>query len=124
MLSEGPTEQESRVVSDHYSYLKELMEQGTVILAGRTQNTDYSSFGIVIFNAQSLEMARKVVENDPAVKKTVMRAELYPYRIAMFNADNTEQRRKGHGVPEKSLTELEGASGSGRKQSCQSRYSP
>src|SRR3972149_2295217 len=78
MLSEGPTEQESRAVSDHYSYLKELMEQGTVILAGRTQNTDYSSFGIVIFNAQSLEMALRVVENDPAVKNTVMRAELYP----------------------------------------------
>jgi len=90
MLSEGPTEQESRVVSDHYSYLKELMEQGTVILAGRTQNTDYSSFGIVIFNAQSLEMARRVVENDPAVKNTVMRAELYPYRIVLFNADNTK----------------------------------
>lgn len=90
MLSEGPTEQESRVVSDHYSYLKELMEQGTVILAGRTQNTDYSSFGIIIFKAESPEQARRVAENDPAVKDTVMQAELYPYRITLFKADNAE----------------------------------
>lgn len=88
MLSEGPTEQESRVVSNHYSYLKELTEKGTVILLGRTQNTDYSSFGIVIFKAESLEQVRSIVVNDPVVKNMVMRAELYPYRIALFNADN------------------------------------
>lgn len=66
------------------------MEKGTVILAGRTQNTDYSSFGIVIFKAESPEQARSIVENDPVVKNMVMRAELYPYRIALFNASNTE----------------------------------
>ena len=77
MLSEGPTETESQIVSDHFSYLKDLMEKGIVVLAGRTQNTDYSSFGIIIFKAESEARAKEIVRNDPAVKNNVMRAELY-----------------------------------------------
>jgi uncharacterized protein YciI len=88
MLSEGPTDQESQTVEEHFSYLKDLTEQGAVILAGRTQNTDQSSFGIVIFQAESTEHARRIVENDPAVRARVMRAELYPYKIALLNAAN------------------------------------
>lgn len=88
MLTKGPTDQESRIVSDHFSYLKELAEKGTVILAGRTQNTDHSSFGIVVLNAESEEEAQNIVQSDPAVKNRVMRAELYPYRIAILKAEN------------------------------------
>jgi uncharacterized protein len=51
MLSEDATETESTTVSEHIEYLKTLTEKGTSMLAGRTQNRDYSSFGIVIFNA-------------------------------------------------------------------------
>ena len=90
MLTEGPTETESQIVSDHFSYLKDLMERGAVILAGRTQNNDYSSFGIIIFKAESEDQAREIVRNDPAVKNNVMRAELYPYRIALLKAENAE----------------------------------
>ncbi|HEY4823261.1 MAG TPA: YciI family protein [Candidatus Bathyarchaeia archaeon] len=90
MLSEGPTEAESRIVSDHFSYLKDLVERGAVILAGRTLNNDYSSFGIIIFKAESEDQARETVRNDPAVKNNVMRAELYPYRIALLKAENAE----------------------------------
>ena len=88
MLTEGPTEKESQIVSDHFSYLKGLMRKGVVILAGRTQNTGYSSFGICIFKARSEAQAREIVKKDPAVKNRVMRAELYPYRIALLKADN------------------------------------
>lgn len=90
MFSEGPTEAESRIVSDHFSYLKDLVERGAVILAGRTLNNDYSSFGIIIFKAESEDQARETVRNDPAVKNNVMRAELYPYRIALLKAENAE----------------------------------
>jgi uncharacterized protein YciI len=82
MLSEGPTPDEERIVGDHYSYLKSLTDQGVVILAGRTLNTDESSFGIIIFRAESEEAAQRIVANDPAVSGGVMCAELYPYRIA------------------------------------------
>ncbi len=63
---------------------KAFILSGVVILAGRTLNTDESSFGIVIFQAESEKAARQVVNNDPAVRQRVMRAELYPYRIALM----------------------------------------
>ena len=88
MLTEGSTETESRTVSEHFDYLKDLTEKGTVILAGRTQNRDYSSFGIVIFNAESEDRAREIMNNDPAVKNRVFRAELFPYKTSLFRPEN------------------------------------
>lgn len=84
MIKEGPTEDEARIVAEHFSYLQHLTEAGVVLLAGRTLNEDYSTFGIIIFRADSEDAARKIVEDDPAVKQRVMRAELYPYRIALL----------------------------------------
>ncbi len=84
MLTQGPTAEEEAIVSEHFAYLQDLTEQGVVILAGRTLNTDPSSFGIVIFRAESEQAAHAVMNNDPAVQKGVMRAELYPYRIALM----------------------------------------
>ena len=55
MLTDGSAETESKAVSEHFDYLKDLTEKGTVLIAGRTQYRDYSSFGIVIFNAESEE---------------------------------------------------------------------
>ncbi len=84
MLSEGSTPEEDRIVSAHFNYLKDLKEQGRLILAGRTLSVDPSSFGIVIFKAQSEHAAQEVVDNDPAVNQGVMRAELYPYQVALI----------------------------------------
>ncbi len=84
MLSEGPTPEEEATVSEHFAYLQGLMAQGILILAGRTLNTDQRTFGIVIFKAASEEVARAVMNDDPAVKKGVMRAELYSYRVALL----------------------------------------
>lgn len=86
MLTEGGTAEEDRIISEHFEYLKSLTEKGIVFLAGRTLNTDPSSFGIVIFNADSEQQARQVMLDDPAVKQRVMHAELYPYRMALLGA--------------------------------------
>jgi len=59
------------------------------MMAGRTENSDHSSFGLVIFKAESEKLAREIMHDDPAVKKRVMRAELYPYHVALFKAENT-----------------------------------
>lgn len=91
MLTSGATEDETKIVSQHYEYLKQLTSKGTVLLAGRTRNTDNSSFGIVLFNADSEEMARKIVNEDPAVKNRIFRAELFPYRMALFNPRNSRE---------------------------------
>jgi len=84
MLSAGPTAEEGRIVSEHFAYLKELTDAGVVFLAGRTLNTDASSFGIVIFSASTEQEALQIMQNDPAVKQGVFRAELFPYRIALL----------------------------------------
>ena len=90
MLTEGSTETESKTVSEHFEYLKSLTEKGTVMLAGRTQNRDYSSFGIVIFSAESEEKAREIMSNDPAVKNRVFPAELFPYKNSLFKPENAQ----------------------------------
>jgi len=88
MLTKGATASESRIVSEHFNYLKRLTENGVVILAGRTQTTDYSSFGIVLLRAETIEAAREIMLNDKVVKNNVFRAELYLYKTSLFNADN------------------------------------
>ena len=82
MLEEVPTPEEENIVNEHAAYVKRLTEEGVVLLAGRTLNTDASSFGIVIFEADSDDQARSVMNRDPAVEKGIMQAELFPYRIA------------------------------------------
>jgi len=90
MLTSGSPEFESQIVSEHFKYLKQLTNDGVVILAGRTQNTDNGSFGIVVFNAETVEVAREIMLNDPAVKNKVFRAELFPYKMALFGPDNAK----------------------------------
>ena len=84
MLSDGATETEEAVVAQHFAFLKELLEKGRLILAGRTLNTDPSSFGIVVFTAEDEGDAKSTLENDPAVKNGVMTGELFPYRVALY----------------------------------------
>jgi len=84
MLTQGPTADEATLVARHLAYLQGLAAQGVVVLAGRTLDADERAFGIVVFRAASEEAARDVMNNDPAVKNGVMRAELYPYRIAVM----------------------------------------
>jgi len=90
MLTKGSTELESHIVSEHFNYLKRLTEDGVVILAGRTQNTDYSSFGIVLLKAETMEAAREIMLNDPAVRNKVLRAEPFPYKTSLFNPNNAK----------------------------------
>jgi uncharacterized protein len=82
MLSGGLTPHEEQVMSEHLGYLRDLADQGVVILFGRTQTSDEDTFGLVILRADSEGSAREIMENDPAIKEEVLSAKLYPYRIA------------------------------------------
>jgi uncharacterized protein YciI len=84
MVTEGSTPEEDEIVSRHFAYLKDLTEKGVMIMLGRTQNNDESTFGIAIFEAEDEAAARTIMENDPAVKNGVMTATLYPYKIALM----------------------------------------
>jgi uncharacterized protein len=88
MLTGGPTAEETAIVDAHFAYLQDLTARGILILAGRTLNTDESSFGIAIFNAESETQAEAIMQADPAVRGGVMRAALFPYRVALIREQN------------------------------------
>ena len=76
---------EDQIVEEHFSYLKGLADRGVVLLAGRTLNTDSTSFGIVLLTAPSEAAALEIVDGDPAVSAGVFRAKLLPYRVALVS---------------------------------------
>ena len=78
------TEFENNLVTEHFNRLKQGVEEGYVILAGKTTNEDKSGFGIVIFEAENENAAKLYVNGDPAVKAGIMTATLFPYRVALI----------------------------------------
>ena len=84
MLAEGLTPDEQRIVGEHFEYLRSLAARGVLVLAGRTLTDDEHAFGIVIFKAANEAEARAVMTADPAIAKGLMRAELFPYRVALL----------------------------------------
>ena len=80
------TDEDNAAVEEHFSRLKALHEDGVLILAGRTLNEDNSQFGIVIFKAASGDIAKQLMNSDPAVVKGIMTATLFPYRVALIRA--------------------------------------
>jgi uncharacterized protein YciI len=83
MVTEGPTAEEAATVAEHFDRLERLAAEGVVLLAGRTQDADATTFGIVIFRAEDKERARTIMEGDPAIRSGVMLGELHPYKIAI-----------------------------------------
>ncbi len=81
-MPEQPTENEQAVVREHFDHLTRMLENGRLILAGRTLSPG-SVLGMVVFEAESEDEARQTMANDPAVAKGVMRATLHPYRVAL-----------------------------------------
>lgn len=84
MLADGLTDRENEVIGSHFAYLSDLKDKGVVKLAGRTTNTDATSFGVVVFEAADEEAARRIMAADPAVSGGVLAAGLFPFRIALM----------------------------------------
>jgi len=84
LQDENWTEQDEDIVTRHFLRLKRLVEEGNVILAGRTEMMGEKTFGIVILEAGSDAEAEELMRSDPAVAEGIMTAELYPYRIALM----------------------------------------
>ena len=79
------TKADEEAVQAHFQRLKKMTDAGEVVLAGRTTNDDDASgFGIVIVEVTEEARAREIMEGDPAVVAGVMKAELYPYHVALL----------------------------------------
>ncbi|MGA9288460.1 MAG: YciI family protein [Anaerobacillus sp.] len=83
------TYKENSIVAEHFHALQQLLKNDTLIMAGRTQHNDSSSFGIVIIQVNSEKEAEELMKNDPAVREGIMTAELFPYSVALYNESFT-----------------------------------
>lgn len=73
--------EEEAVVERHFNYLKNLLDKNELLMAGRCVD---GSFGITVFEAETENKAKAIMDNDPAVKEKVMTAELFPFRISLW----------------------------------------
>ena len=87
MLSDGPSEEELLIIEQHFFYLKNLANQGIVLMAGRTLKDDENAIGMVIIVADDESSAQKIMEADPVVMENVMNVEIFPFRIALWSSD-------------------------------------
>jgi RimJ/RimL family protein N-acetyltransferase/uncharacterized protein YciI len=99
MLAEGPTPEEARAIGAHFAYLQALAEAGRLFMAGRTLNTDASSFGIALYEARDDAAAQAVLRDDPAVRHGVMRGEVLPFRAALWAGDPRQAQASAPTAP-------------------------
>jgi uncharacterized protein YciI len=84
-FNETATEEENKIISEHFLYLKNLLEKKILILAGPEIN---AKFGIAVLEVYSEEEAEKIMNNDPAVANKVFTAELFPFRVSLLRNQN------------------------------------
>jgi len=67
---------------EHVAYIKELAEDNKAYLLGRTTNVyDADMFGVIVFEAASMEEAKKILDDDPLVKNNIMQGTVSPFSI-------------------------------------------
>jgi uncharacterized protein YciI len=74
----GPETEE--IVSQHFEYLKNLLEKGILTLAGRFSEV---LIGLAMIQTNTKDEAMAIMKNDPAIKAGIFHGELYPWRIAL-----------------------------------------
>jgi len=83
---EDLTEEQGKVLAEHFAYLQKLLAGEQLVLAGRTEAAE---MGLVVFEAKDEASARAIMATDPAVKEGIMAATLYPYRLALLRKGAT-----------------------------------
>lgn len=86
-VEENWTMEDEKIVEEHLQHLTELKNQNKLVLAGKTHGLSEDTFGIVIFSADSLDEATKIMNRDPGIKKSIMIGHLQQYDVAVFNSN-------------------------------------
>jgi len=77
-----PTDDESRIVGEHYEYLVRLRDEGKLVVAGPSIKRG-DTIGIGVLDVDDEAEAQAIVAADPAVVQGAMVAEIRPMRIAV-----------------------------------------
>jgi uncharacterized protein YciI len=86
----NPTEEENKIMSDHFKYLQQLLKEDKLYLAGPTLQED-DPFGIYIFKTKTGEEARRLLEQDPSVQAKIQNITTFrPLRISLHRCEKTE----------------------------------
>jgi uncharacterized protein len=80
----GWTKEENAAVENHFNRLKDAVDRGLVILAGRTAEPLDKTFGIVVFEAKDQETVAEFMNQDPAVAAGLFNFELHPFSVALL----------------------------------------
>lgn len=80
------TEHEQEVWGVHFEYLKRLLADGVLIIAGPTLGS--VNTGISIFEAPDEAAAREIMEADPVYTSGIAECELRPFRAALLRDRN------------------------------------
>ena len=79
----NPTEEDNKIMGVHFQYLKDLLAEGKLILAGPVLN-EQKPMGIVIFECENIGEAKELLKNDPSVKAGIQIIKiLKPFRLSL-----------------------------------------
>jgi uncharacterized protein YciI len=76
------TDDERAVFAAHRAYLEELLEQGSLLIAGPTGGT--VNTGITVLESPDEQSARAIMDGDPAIVAGIMRGELRAFRATFL----------------------------------------
>lgn len=82
----GWNEETNKILEMHWNYLVDLHKKGVMDAVGRTnyEVNNPEMFGIAVFRAANEEEATAIMNNDPCVRYSVMRAQLHPFNLALI----------------------------------------
>lgn len=75
------TDADNQAVNRHFQRLQKLLADGKLIFAGRTLVRE--SMGVVVVEVETEADARRIMEDDDAVKAGIMSAEVLPFQTAL-----------------------------------------
>lgn len=78
------TDKDNAAVGAHFQRLKQGVDAGQVVLAGRTQEALPVTMGLVIFTAADQAAAEQFMREDPAVVAGIMSFTVHPYALALI----------------------------------------
>jgi uncharacterized protein len=81
MMAKGLTPEQMQIMQEHLTHLRSLSDKGLIVIAGRTLNNDETTFGIVMFRADSEAAAREIMNGDPGIHKGLFKGALFPFLI-------------------------------------------
>lgn len=76
------TDEENAVWAVHFERYREMLADGTLILAGPTLGP--KNTGVFIFEARDEEAARAIMEEDPVIAGGYAAGELRPFRVSLL----------------------------------------